>query len=74
MGRAVRGMAAGGQAALAASCVTDRTVLERVRLALLAGMARVDPLSRHEQLGLPAENLERRTVTFLVNTHPARRP
>lgn len=59
MGRAAGEEAAGGRAALAASCVTDRATLQRLRLALPAGMAGAGPLSRHEHLALPAESLGR---------------
>jgi hypothetical protein len=65
MRRAATADAAGGQAALAAECVTDMATLDRVRMALQGQMAGVDPLSRHEHLELPAAHLERRTFTPL---------
>lgn len=67
MERAAVADAAGGRAALAAKCVTDLVTLGRVRAALQGQMAGVDPLSRHERLDYPAEQLERRTFTALTN-------
>lgn len=71
--RAARENAAGGQAARAATCTTDLATLGRVVTRLRAGMAGVDPLSRHEHLCLPAADLERRTVTPLLNVRQAAR-
>lgn len=70
MGRAAWGMAAGGQAARAAECTTDLATLGRVIARLRAGMAGVDPLSRHERLCLPADSMESRRVTLLRNARP----
>ena len=50
---------------MAAECSTDNGTLKRVAGALRAQMAGVDVLSRHDHLVLPAETLERRTVTVL---------
>ena len=65
MGRAAGDDTAGGQAALAATYVTDNETLRRVTGALRGQMAGVDPLSRHEHLELPASHLERRASTPL---------
>lgn len=73
MGRAATGDAAGGQAALAAQCTPDLATLGRVIAGLRAGMAGVDPPSRHEERCLPAELLERRTATPLLNVRQAGR-
>jgi len=70
MGMAARGMAAGGQAALAAECTTDLGTLQRVRDALKAGMAGIDPLSRHERLERPGAELERRAYAVLPRMRP----
>lgn len=60
-----RGDADGRQAALAATCTTDPGTMRRVGDLLRSTMAGVDPLSRHEQVRLPAHTLERRVVTWL---------
>jgi hypothetical protein len=57
--------AAGGQAALAAKCATDRDTLQRVAESLRSQLAGVDPLSRHQHLELPAHTIEHRTCTLL---------
>lgn len=67
MERAATEAAAGGSAALAAPGATDHETLRRVVAGLRARMAGVDPLSRHERLCLPADSMERRTVTLLRN-------
>jgi hypothetical protein len=60
--------AAGGGTAelIRAAKANDLGTLQRVRDGLRGQMAGIDPLSRHEWLGYPAEHLERRTVTWLL--------
>lgn len=73
MEKAATTAAAGGQDALAGRpgdstatrWATDTATAARVLARLRASMAGVDPLSRHERLGLPADTLERRTSTLL---------
>jgi hypothetical protein len=66
---AARGDADERQSALAAEHATDWATMRRVADSLRSRMAGVDPLSRHDELGLPLE--ERRTVTSLLHTRGA---
>jgi len=71
MGRAAQDEAAGGHAALAAEYATDPATMERVLAALSEHTPAVDVLSRHHQLAMPADTLERRTRTLLHSTRGA---